>query len=141
MNRYIGRIGWGFGQGEEARRFLERRHEDGAAAVVFAAAIADDRDHSWDAVVARIKGVEFVFPFADALCQGFEVVFEAAGELFFEFFPLEGAQAVDLGAVFAVPDTEGGAGDVELFGNVAEGGAAGAEFDELVFGFVVMHRG
>ena len=39
-----------------------------------------------------------------------------------------------------MPAAEGGSGDVEPGGDGVEGKAFGAEFDELVFGFVIVHR-
>ena len=119
---------------------LERGQEKGAELEVFAAGIADDADDFDGVAAVRVAGVQFVFPFANALGDALEGVFEAVADLFFEEVPLEAAQALDLFDGFMMPAAEGGSGDVEAGGDGVEGKAFGAEFDELVFGFVIVHR-
>jgi hypothetical protein len=119
---------------------LERGQEKGAELEVFAAGIADDADDFDGVAAVRVAGVEFVFPLANALGNPLEGVFKAVADLFFEEVPLEAAQALNLFDGFMMPAAEGGSGDVEPGGNGVEGKALGAEFDELVFGFVIVHR-
>jgi hypothetical protein len=126
--------------GGQAAGGLERGQEKGAELEVFAAGIADDADDFDGVAAVRVAGVEFVFPFANALGDALEGVFEAVADLFFEEVPLEAAQALNLFDGFMMPAAEGGSGDVEAGGDGVEGKALGAEFDELVFGFVIVHR-
>ena len=126
--------------GGHAAGGLERGQEKGAELEVFAAGIADDADDFDGVAAVRVAGVQFVFPFANALGDALEGVFEAVADLFFEEVPLETAQALNLFDRFMMPAAEGGSGDVEAGGNGVEGKAFGTEFDELVFGFVIVHR-
>ena len=106
---------------------------------VLAAGIADDADYFDGLAATWFAAVEFVFPFADALGDTLEGVLEAVADLFFEEVPLKGAQPLDLFDGFVVPAAQGGAWDVELGGDGVEGEALGAEFDELISVFEVMH--
>ena len=118
---------------------LEGRQEEGTELEVLTAGIADDAEHFDRLAMGWVAAIEFVFPFANALGDALKGVFEAVADLFFEEVPLEGAQALDLFDGFVVPAPKGGAGDVELGGDGVEGETLGAEFYELVFGFMVVH--
>ena len=119
---------------------LERRQEEGAQLKVLAAGIADHANQFDGLAAVRVALVQFVFPLAKAVGNALEGVFEAVADLFFKEVPLKAAQALNLFDGFVVPAAEGGAGDVEPGGDGIEGKAFGAEFDELVFGFGVVHR-
>ena len=108
-------------------------HEDGAAVHVFAAALTDDFEDLVDGKVLRLVLIEFVLPFLDAGGELFHVLFQGAAQFGFGIFPEEAAQALDLGSQFGFPTAQGGFGDVELFGDVTQAVAPGAEFYELVF--------
>jgi hypothetical protein len=126
--------------GAAAARGLERRQEKGAELEVLAAGIADDADEFDGLAIAVIACVQFVFALANAPGNTGEGVFKALADLFFEEVPLKSAQALNLFDGFVVPAAEGGAVHVESGGDGVEGKAFGAEFDELVSGFVVVHR-
>ena len=126
--------------GSVAAGRLERCQQDGAELEVFAAGFADDANGVAGLLIDVELLVEFVIPLANALGDVAQGVFKALTDLIFEEVPLEGAKALDLFEGFVVPAAQGGFGDGELSGDGVEGEARGAKFDELVFGFVVVHR-
>ena len=64
----------------------------------------------------------------------------ARGEgLFVEGFEVDGAQGANVRGELAVPLDEGALGHMDVGGDAREACAFGAEFEELVFGFVRMH--
>jgi hypothetical protein len=118
---------------------LERRQEKGTELEVFAAGIADDADQFDGLAIVRVACIQFVFALANALGNALEGVLEAVADLFFKEVPLQAAQALNLFDGFVVPAAEGATRDVEPTGDGVEGKAFGTEFDELVFGFGVVH--
>ena len=126
--------------GSVAAGRLERCQQDGAELEVFAAGFADDANGVAGLLIDVELLVEFVIPLANALGDVAQGVFKAFADLIFKEVPLEGAQALDLFEGFVVPAAQGGFGDGELGGDGVEGESRGAKFDELVFGFVVVHR-
>ena len=114
--------------------------EKGAELEVFATGFADDANDVPGFLVDGHLPVEFILPLANALGNALEGVFESVADLFFKKVPLEAAQALNLFDGFVVPAAEGGAGYVEPGRDGVEGQAFGAEFDESVFGFGIVHR-
>jgi hypothetical protein len=141
LSRFISMVGVEGGEaGAAAPSGLEGSQEKGAELEVFAAGIANDADEFDGLAIAVVACVQFVFAFANAPGYALEGVFKAVADLFFEEVPLQAAQALNLFDGFVVPAAQGGARDVEAGGDGVEGKAFGAKFDELVFGFVVVHR-
>jgi len=118
---------------------LERRQEKGAQLEVLAAGIADDAHAVARLLVDGQLAVEFVVPLANALGDAGEGLFKALADLFFKEVPLESAQTLNLFDGFVMPAAQGGAMHVKPGGDLIEGKAFGAEFDELVFGFEGVH--
>ena len=118
---------------------LEGRQEKGAQLEVFAAGITDDANQFDGLATAGVARIQFIFTLANALSNTLEGIFEAVADLFFKEVPLEAAQALNLFDRFVVPAAQRGARHVEPRGDGVEGKAFSAEFDELVFGFGVVH--
>jgi len=68
-----------------------------------------------------------------------QVVVVLDEEPFLEGFEFGGAEGAELGLELAIPIHQGWPGDTDGFGDAAEANAAGAEFEEAVFGFLSMH--
>jgi hypothetical protein len=119
---------------------LEWRQEDGAELEVFATGFANDANDVTELLIDGQLTVEFVIPLLNALGDVAQGVFEALADFLFEEVPLESTQALDLFQGFMVPAAQSGFGDRELSRDGVEGEASGAKFDELVFGFVIVHR-
>ena len=116
-------------------------HEHGAGAVVFAPGFAQNEEDVAQTVVrVEIDVVHQRLPVDETAREVLEFVFQTTPEGSFSFFPLDAAEAGDVVGAFVFPAVEGGLGNVELLGDVAEAFAGRAEFYELVFGVVGMHN-
>ncbi len=71
--------------------------------------------------------------------ESFKLIFQAATQGFFGFFPLDAAEAGDVVGAFLFPPMQGGLDYAEFLGDVAEAFAGSAEFYEFIFSFVVVH--
>jgi len=141
LSRFVPFFRVGGGEaGSVAAGRLKGRQQEGAQLEVFTAGFADHANGVAGLLIDAQLPVEFVIPLANALGDAAQDVLEALADLILEEVPLESAEALDLFEGFVMPTAQGGFGDGELGGDGVEGEAIGAEFDELVFGFIIVHR-
>jgi hypothetical protein len=72
--------------------------------------------------------------------EGLKALRPGAQKLFLKMFEFDLLEVVDARGEFVVPTHSCVFVDAEFFGDAAEAHVAGAEFDELVFGFEGVHK-
>jgi hypothetical protein len=95
-------------------------------------------------VVGRQRGEvafgELGFDFLELLSQGGDASFAGGEPLFMQGLDVDGAVVLDFKLKFAAPVDEGGFGDFEFVGDAGKAPAFGAEADEALLSFDVIHE-
>ena len=93
----------------------------------------------WD--VGEFAGSEFVFDGVVEFGESVEVGVVGGEDFFINGFAFEAAEVANFFGVDAVPVEECVFGDAEVGGDAGDAPALGADLDELVSGFVGVHKG